>query len=106
MPRPADEYGTFSIAPGDRVGVYHYNAQGAPYLMGYGRYDGRRMPDITDDAPGDNGWTDLFDAMGGNPHLTLDDGRELWGFECFWGPAERVAVLFPDAPKDVPHGDD
>lgn len=26
--------------------------------------------------------------FGLNPKIRLDDGREVWGYQCWWGPAE------------------
>ena len=60
---------------GERVGaIRSANDQGVS-LFGYGVYDGDvKHPDF--------GFP--------NPHITLDDGRVVWGCECWWGPEESV----------------
>lgn len=25
-----------------------------------------------------------------NPNITLDTGEEVWGYECWWGPEDKV----------------
>lgn len=29
-----------------------------------------------------------------NPKLTLDDGRVVWGFQCWWGPESEIKKRF------------
>lgn len=31
-------------------------------------------------------------TMGRNPRLRLDDGRSVWGIECWWGPAAEFVA--------------
>lgn len=33
---------------------------------------------------------EIWLKMQGNPRIKLDDGGYCWGFECWWGPAERM----------------
>ena len=30
-----------------------------------------------------------------NPRIDLDNGKTVWGCECWWGPAETVRDKFP-----------
>ena len=60
---------------GDRVGAILSANATTVNLLGYGVYDG--------------------DLEGGpapfpNPRITLDDGRIVWGCECWWGAEEQV----------------
>jgi len=60
---------------GMRVGVVQSANKTTVYLFGYGVYDG----DLEHPAFGIK-----------NPHITLDDGGEVWGLECWWGVEEKV----------------
>ena len=31
-----------------------------------------------------------------NPRIDLDNGKSVFGCECWWGPAEAVRKLFPE----------
>lgn len=31
-----------------------------------------------------------------NPKIELDDGRVVWGQECWWGPEERIREMIGD----------
>lgn len=57
-------------------------------LLGHGVYEG-------DQIVPDNAWP--FP----NPCIKLDDGRTVWGFQCWWGPEgktlERLSVRYPKA---------
>lgn len=46
-------------------------------LYGYGVYDGDFQPPVD---------------FGGrtNPRITLDSGKVVWGYECWWGPEDQV----------------
>lgn len=53
------------------------------HLLGYGTYDGDMVPDVQP-----------FKSMQiANPKITLDDGRVVWGFQCWWGPEERIKAM-------------
>lgn len=87
---------------GARIGAILNATADTVYLLGYGVYDGEYEPpfgplgltkadydalvadmkaagEITADAPA---WT--------NPRLTLDDGRVVWGAQCWWGPEDVI----------------
>ena len=82
--------------PGDRVGAILSAVKNEVRLLGYGVYDGEQ------DAPesafeGFMGMTveeikrqipDFFPRT--NPRITLDDGRVVWGCQCWWGSEEEV----------------
>lgn len=70
---------------GDRVGAILSASKTHVYLLGFGVYEGDFVPDASDSiatAIREMGWK--------NPRLRLDDGRVVWGCECWWGPEERV----------------
>ena len=63
---------------GARVGAIQSADELEVRLYGYGVYDGdKEHPDL--------GFP--------NPRITLDDGRIVWGCECWWGPEEKVKKL-------------
>lgn len=70
-------------------------------LLGYGVYDGDFEPPFgpmqspldeyqkvlaegkaNGSIPQDYVWT--------NPRITLDDGRVVWGCQCWWGPEDQI----------------
>lgn len=36
----------------------------------------------------------VFEAIGKNPRIDLDDGTSIWGFECWWGPQVTVTTKY------------
>ncbi len=61
---------------GYRVGAVQGINNTYATLFGYGVYDGK-LP-----CP----------HLGGrpNPHITLDNGKGVWGCECWWGPEDQI----------------
>ena len=57
------------INVGDRVGAVLSAGAGAVKLLGYGVYAG---------------------------HFKLDDGRVVWGCQCWWGPEDKVRQMIGD----------
>ena len=66
---------------GMRVGAILEANRTTVHLLGYGVYDG----DIEHPEYG-------FP----NPRITLDDGRIVWGMECWWGPEAEVKESIGD----------
>ena len=67
--------------PGDRVGAILEADSEIVYLIGYGVYDGDfDHPD----------WGFL------NPRITLDDGRVVWGCECWWASEKQIKEFIVD----------
>lgn len=78
---------------GARVGAIRNADLNAVQLYGYGVYDGEQI------APfGPLGCTaEQYRRITGRPmplvkdhRITLDDGRVVWGIECWWAPEDRV----------------
>ena len=78
---------------GARVGAIRNADINAVQLFGYGVYDGEHI------APfGPLGCTaDQYRRITGRAmplvkdhRITLDDGRIVWGIECWWAPEDRV----------------
>lgn len=76
---------------GDRVGAIQSADETTVQFFGYGVYDGR---------------IDNPDLGFPNPRITLDNGTQVWGYECWWGPEDHIRakigsreiVIVPVAP--------
>jgi hypothetical protein len=73
---------------GIRVGAISHADEETVYLFGYGVYDGDKVPpeELKVQAFGI-----LLDRP--NPQITLDDGKLVFGCECWWGPEEKVKTM-------------
>lgn len=67
---------------GQRVGALLCLHDTVAELFGYGVYEGEFVPprDINEI---------LHEAEIPNPRIKLDDGKTVWGCECWWGPEEQ-----------------
>jgi hypothetical protein len=75
---------------GTRVGALsHYDAEFV-YLYGWGVYEGEFVPE---QACGDIGEY-LREYGDQNPRIRLDDGKIVYGCECWWGPEEEIRTKF------------
>jgi hypothetical protein len=71
---------------GDRVGAVSHSDKTTVYLFGYGVYAG-------DEVPPENslGWAkELHDIKRDNPKIVLDNGKIVWGCQCWWGPEKEI----------------
>lgn len=66
---------------GDRVGAISHSKDGVVYLFGFGVYAGKKIP------PENAG---CFNFGLPNPCIQLDNGKEVFGCECWWGPEEQI----------------
>lgn len=86
---------------GTRVGAILSATSDTVHFLGYGVYDGEHEPPFgpfgmpkeehdkiinemksSGQLPADYAWK--------NPRITLDDGRIVWGTQCWWGPEETI----------------
>ena len=82
---------------GARVGAILSSDNTEVHLLGFGVYDGDHVPPFgpmgapmseidamkeSGELPRDWEWK--------NPRITLDDGRVIWGCQCWWGPEEVI----------------
>lgn len=67
---------------GDRVGAILSQQGLTVYFLGYGVYEGDFVP------PADV--NPLLNQGRKNPKIRLDNGKTVWGCECWWGPEERI----------------
>lgn len=105
-------------AIGDRVIAISHNDGPVVYIFGYGTFEGYFLPPFVDLAKAiEEVQADYRDAQTvipdlpavlpnetavtmlllehGNPRIKLEDGKTVWGYECWWRPAES----FDDLPK-------
>lgn len=77
------------MKPGDRVGALLNSDKDKVYLFGYGVYEGD-FPTGLDPNPA--GWVaeTIHEKGAPNPRIRLDDGKIVWGCECWWGSEEEV----------------
>lgn len=79
-----------SYQVGTRVLAISHSDKSKAYVFGYGTYEGDKAPK---DYPIDQqpaGMIGRFIVQEGreNPCIKLDNGKYVWGCECWWGPAE------------------
>ena len=68
---------------GDRVGVVLRATPTEVFLLGYGTFLGHEVPP--------KGM--LHDHGIPNPKIQLDNGKVVWGYQVWWGPAKYVAEM-------------
>ena len=82
---------------GDRVGAVLGGDENEVQFLGYGVYEGEFIPE---EAVGF-----LADAIKGagrkNPRIKLDNGRVVYGCECWWGGEEKVKKMLEQCKKVV-----
>lgn len=77
------------VNKGDRVGVIGWEDDDAFYLFGYGVYDGDLVP--SEEEAATHPALAMFRVAGvSNPHITLDNGKVVWGLECWWGAEDVI----------------
>jgi len=71
---------------GDRVGAILGSEGSTVSFFGYGTYEGHEVPDEKAGGMGP-----LLRGLGRvNPKIKLDNGKIVWGCECWWGPEEEI----------------
>lgn len=73
-------------------------------IFGYGVYDGGRVPPHGPFGMNRSEWEATYREVNGpdapvpdfplNPHITLDDGSEVWGNQCWWGPLDQFQTAY------------
>ena len=66
------------VKAGERAYALLKGDQENVYLFGFGVYDGEHIP-----PPEAKFFGQSF--LHENPRITLDDGKQVFGFECWWG---------------------
>lgn len=68
-----------SVAPGTKVIAIEKMDATTAWIYGEGEFLGNLEPDVP--------W---FPQGLKNPCIQLADGKYVWGFECWWGEADKV----------------
>lgn len=99
--------------PGTRVIAISHTDEETIYIFGYGVYEGNFLPpyinieeelnlykiEYTDAKKLDPLLPEEFDEVEfrravkdnlSNPRIKLDNGKMIWGYECWWSPLEDV----------------
>ena len=71
---------------GERVGAISHSDGGKIFLFGFGVYVGDEVPDSAGGFIGES----IREQQRTNPKIVLDNGKVVWGCECWWGPEEEV----------------
>jgi hypothetical protein len=72
--------------PGTRVGAIQTADDTTVELFGYGTFDGYFVP------PEEIRFAGSL-VSNTNPRITLDNGKVVWGCECWWGPEEKIMAM-------------
>lgn len=84
---------------GSRVGAILSASADEVHLLGYGVYDGDQEAPFGPMGSPLEEYREAVREMYGadhpvppytNPRITLDDGRVVWGCQCWWGPEEQI----------------
>lgn len=83
---------------GSRVGAVLSSGPDEVRLLGYGVYEGLELPPFGPfgmsleqfKASLEEQGLDLEQSPWRNPKIVLDDGRVVWGCQCWWGPEEKI----------------
>jgi hypothetical protein len=75
-----------SVKVGERVGAVSHTEADKVFMFGFGVYQGEKVPPKGIRFMG----MDLNAMKHYNPCVLLDNGKEVWGCECWWGPEELI----------------
>ncbi len=78
---------------GTRVGAIRNATCETVYLYGFGTYQGDEIP-----PKGTIGTLglDMGELGRKNPKILLDNGKVVWGCQCWWGSEEKVKEMIGD----------
>lgn len=62
--------------------------------MGFGEYAG-------DEVPPEDVNPILHAMQTANPKIILDNGKVVWGCECWWGSEEEIKALIATIPNHI-----
>lgn len=82
---------------GDRVGAVLGGDENEVQFLGYGVYEGEFTPEEAVGFLADA----LKEAGRKNPRIKLDNGKIVYGCECWWGGEERVKKMLEQYKKVV-----
>lgn len=74
---------------GSEIGaIFSANGKEVRFL-GYGKYLGEQVPSKEEN--------ELFNEHKiKNPKIELENGSIVWGYECWWGPKEKIQQMIGD----------
>lgn len=79
---------------GDRVGAIQSANKETVKLYGFGTYQGDEVPPKEVDS--------FLSELGlYNPKIVLDNGKVVWGCQCWWGSEEKVKTMIGNRKVEV-----
>jgi len=81
-------------AVGTRVLAISHSTKNKVFIFGYGIYEGEKTPKDypTEHQPAGMLGQFLVNEGRENPCIRLEDGKYVWGCECWWGPADKADI--------------
>ena len=76
---------------GERVGAIRDGDGDTINLYGFGVYEGDQK------VPTDIAW---YEGQI-NPRIKLDDGRVVWGMQCWWGAEDKIKERIKDSKINI-----
>lgn len=81
-----------------RVGAILSLSDGTAKFLGYGTYVGNHIPEDCDKGS----FLELLKEQGiSNPKIVLDNGKIVWGCDCWWGSEQQVEKYLKSAKKII-----
>jgi len=77
---------------GDRVIAISHSEGDKVFIFGFGKYVGDEIPVTAGGWMGDG----LRENQMTNPKIVLDNGKVVWGCECWWGDEEGMRKSLAD----------
>ena len=81
------------MIPGQRVGAIYGREGGTVKVLGYGVLLQDEIPETAVGPLADG----LREYQSPNPQIRLDNGKIVWGCECWWGAEEAVRASIEGA---------
>ena len=79
---------------GSRVGAIQSADSEKVDFYGYGVYEGEEIP-----SKEENEFLNKLSIP--NPKIKLDSGKFVWGYECWWGPEDRVKEMIGERTVNI-----
>ncbi len=70
---------------GDRVGAIRDAKGDTANVYGFGVYEGEHPMTIASGSEA---------LVIPNPRIKLDNGKTIWGFQCWWGPEDAIKARY------------
>jgi len=80
---------------GRRVIAVSHSEDKEMFIFGHGVYEGDFVPGDDDETRPAGMLGEMMYNLGhSNPRIRLDNGKVVWGCECWWGDADNFATKY------------